>query len=64
MVDIIYPKELQSNKTNTSGTEAPPLDLNLSISTKIYDKRNDFDFDIVSLPFLDDGVPRATSCGV
>ena len=45
------------------------LDLHLSISkgfvkTKIYDKRDDFDFDIVNFPFLDGDVPRSTSYGV
>ena len=29
-----------------------------------YDKRDDFDFDIVNLPFLDGGVPRRASYGV
>ena len=33
-------------------------------STKIYDKRDDFDFEIVNFPFLDGGVPRSTSYGV
>ena len=33
-------------------------------SSKIYDKRNDFDFDIVNFPFLDDDVPRRDSYGV
>ena len=28
---------------------------------KKYDKRDDFDFDIVNFPFLDDDVPRRTS---
>ena len=56
MVNHIYPCELQLNKTNTSDTEAPFLDLHLSISngfvaSKIYDKRDDFDFDIVNFPF-------------
>ena len=51
MVNQIYPSELQRNKTNTSDTLAPFLDLHLSISngfvsSKIYDKRDDFDFDI------------------
>ena len=32
MVDTIYPNELPLNKTNTFDTEAPFLDLNLSIS--------------------------------
>ena len=49
MVSQIYPSELQLNKANTSDTEAIFLDLHLSISndivsTKIYDKRDDFDF--------------------
>ena len=59
MVGQIYPTELQLNKTNSSDTEAPFLDLNLSItngivSSKIYDKRDDFNFDIVNFPFLDE----------
>ena len=59
MVNQIYPPELQLNKANTSDTEAPFLDLHLSISngfvsSKIYDKLDDFDFDIVNFPFLDD----------
>ena len=29
-----------------------------------YDKRDDFDFDIVNFPFLDGDVPRLTSYGV
>ena len=61
--------ELQLNKANTSDTEAPFLDLHLSISngfvsSKIYDKRDDFDFDIVNFPFLDGDVPRRPSNGV
>ena len=64
MVNRIYPPELQLNKTNTSNTEAPFLDLHLSISngfvsSKIYDKRDDFDFDIVNFPFLDGDVSRS-----
>ena len=34
------------------------------MSTKIYDKRDDFDFEIVNFPFLDGDVPRSTSNGV
>ena len=50
-------------------TEASFLDLNLSItngivSSKIYDKRDDFNFDIVNNPFLDGDVPRSPSYGV
>ena len=34
------------------------------VSTKSYDKRDDFDFEIVNFPFLDGDVPRSTSYGV
>ena len=37
---------------------------NGTVSTKIYDKRDDFDFDTVNFPFLDGDVPRRTSYGV
>ena len=36
MVGQIYPTELQLNKTNSSNTEAPFLDLNLSITNGIF----------------------------
>ena len=69
MVSQIYPLELQLNKSNASDTEATFLDLHLSISndivsTKIYDKPDDFDFEIVNFPFLDGDVSRSTSYGV
>ena len=69
MVSQIYPSELQPNKANTSETEAAFLDLHLSIfndivSTKIFDKREDFDFEIVNFPVLDGEVPRSMSYGV
>ena len=34
------------------------------VSSKIYDKRDDFDFDIVNFPFLYGAVPRRPSNGV
>ena len=66
MVDRIYLTELNFNRANSSDTEAPFLDMNLCISNgtvspKIYDKRDDFDFDIINFPFLDGDVPRHTS---
>ena len=69
MVGQIYPTELQLNKANSSDTEAPFLDLNLSItngivSSKIYDKRDDFNFEIVNFPFLDGDFSRSPSYGV
>ena len=65
----IYPPELQLNKANASDAKALFLDLHLYISngfvsSKIYDKRDDFDFDKVNFSFLDGHVPRSTSYGV
>ena len=66
MVDRIYPTELQLNKANSSDTEGHSLDLNLcisngTVSTKIYDKRDDFD--LVNFPFLDGDVPGVPLMG-
>ena len=63
------PPEVQLNKANNTDTETPFIDFHLSIangfvSSKIYDKRDDFDFDIVNFPFLDGDVPRRASYGV
>ena len=63
MVSQIYPTELQLNKANPSDTDAPFLDLDVSItnglvSTIIYDERDDFNFELCFLveiflvPFL------------
>ena len=67
-MERIYPTKLQLYKANASDTEAL-LNVNLSISngiasTKIYDKRDDFDFDIVKFSYLEGDVPRRTSYGV
>ena len=69
MVNQIYPSELQLNKANISDTESPFLHLHLSVSngfvsSKIYDKRDGFNFDIVNFPFLDGDVPRRASYGL
>ena len=69
MVSQIYPSELQLNKAYTSDTKNPCLDLHLSISndivsTKINNKRDYFDFEIVNFPFLDGDAPRSTSYGL
>ena len=58
-------KPLQNLPVN----KRPFLDLNLSltngiVSSKIYDKRDDFNFEIVNFPFLDGDVPRSPSYGV
>ena len=57
MISQLYPTELQLNKANPSDTDVPFMDLDLSItngivSTKIYNKRDDFNFEIVNFPLF------------
>ena len=66
MVDKIYPSELQLHTVNSSDVAAPFLYLNPSVSngkilSKICNKRDDFGFGIVNVPFLDSDVPRSFS---
>ena len=63
MVNQIYPLKLQLNKANASDTETPFLNLHRLLQQK-YDKRGDFDFDIVNFPSLDGDVPDRPSYGV
>ena len=69
----LYPPEQhaceQLNKANIKDTEASFFDLHPStangfVSSKINDKRDDFDFDIVNFPFLDSFSPRRASYSV
>ena len=62
MVSHIDPSDLQLNKANTSDTEASFLDLHLSISndivsTKIHNKRDDFE--IANLRFFGGDISSA-----
>ena len=68
-ISQIYPSKLQLNKADSSEIEAPFLDLHLSIldvfiSCKIYDKHDDFDFEMVNFSYLDGDVPHLASYGV
>ena len=67
MVNQIYPPGLQLNKANNIDTGRSPYFRHLSIangfvSSKLYDKRNDVDFDTVNFPFLNCDVPRRAIC--
>ena len=69
MVGQIYPTEIQLNKANLFDTAVPFLGFNLSIkngivSSKINDKCDDFNFEIVNFSFLDGDVPRYPSYSV
>ena len=63
MVHRIYSAELQLNKHNSSDTEEPFYDFyilvcNGIVTTKIYDKQDDFDKE--NFPFLKRGNPSAS----
>lgn len=65
----IYPDELEIKDTTESSFAASYLDLLLDISdtticTKLYDKRDDFNFTIVNFPFLDSNIPASPAYGV
>ena len=69
MVNQIYPPELQLNKAYTSDTEAPFLDLHLSISNGFVSSKFMINvmtliLIVVNFPFLDGDVPRRPSYGV
>ena len=54
--------ELELNKANAADAEAPFLDLhlfisNIFVSSILYDKHDDFDFDVLKFPVLDGDVP-------
>ena len=67
---LIYPIELEIKDTTDTVKSASYLDLYLEIdtrgrlNTKLYDKRDDFDFPIVNFPFLSGNIPEAPAYGV
>ena len=66
----IYPSQLTVEKPNKSDHLADYLDLTFIIdsggklSTRLYDKRDDFDFHIVNFPYLSSNIPSGPSYGV
>ena len=63
----IYPSELNVEKANRLDDQASYLDLTFIIGknnrlyTKLYDKRDDFNFHIVNFTFLSSNVPSGPS---
>ena len=66
MLTFFYIQRRQTNKLKkTIHTKRIHLSIsNGFVSSKIYDKRDDFDFDIVNFPCLDGDVRRRPSYGV
>jgi hypothetical protein len=69
-VDRIYPIELEIKDTTDTDRSASYLDLHLELDsesrlrTKLYDKRDDFNFQIVNFPFRCSNIPAAPVYGV
>ena len=65
----IYPREMIVNKTNISPCKCNYLDMTISIYrgkfvVKLFDKRKDYQFNVISYPFLDGNVPLDRSHGI
>ena len=69
-IDDIYPAELEIKDTTDADHRASYLDLDLSydrdkrLQVKLYDKRDDFNFNIVNFPFLSSNIPQSPAYGV
>ena len=69
-VDCIYRIDLEIKDTTDTDRSASYLDLHLEIDsegrlrTKLYDKRDDFNFPIVNFPFICSNIPAAPAYGV
>ena len=63
MVSQIYPTEIQLNKANSSDTVLKSITNGIALS-KIYDKLNDFNFEIFNFPFIDRDAPRSPNYDV
>ena len=69
-VHRIYPSELEIKDTTDSSTSAAYLDIFLrrnqqgQLFTKLYDKRDDFNFPIVNFPFMESNIPASPTYGV
>ena len=68
-LEFIYPRELEIKETTETSASSSYLDCYLYIdngklTTRLYDKRDDFNFPIVNFPFLSSNIPSAPAYGV
>jgi hypothetical protein len=67
---LIYPPELEIKETTDTASSASFLDLYLEfndsgqLSTKIYDKQDDFNFKIINFPNMCSNIPASPAYGV
>ena len=66
---LIYPPELKAKETTDTASSASFLDLYLEfddsgqLSTKIYDKRDNFNFKIINFPNMCSNIPASPAYG-
>ena len=68
-LEFIYSRELEIKETTETATSSSYLDCYLYIdngklTTRLYDKRDDFNFPIVNFPFLSSNIPSAPAYGI
>ena len=68
-INTIYPDVMVLENTNVSRIESNYLDLNIKLENgyfqyKSYDKRDDYDFDVIRYPDLSGNIPFSPSYGV
>ena len=68
-LEFIYPRELQIKETTETAASSSYLYCYLYIdngklTTRLSDKRDDFNFPIVNFPFLSSNIPSAPAYGV
>jgi hypothetical protein len=67
---LIYPPELEIKETSDTASSASFLDLYLELddscqlSTKIYDKRDDFNFKIINFPNMCSNIPASPAYAI
>ena len=64
-LEFIYPRDLEIKDTTESAASSSYLDCYLytdngNLTTRLYDKRGDFNFPIVKFPFLSINIPSAS----
>ena len=65
----IYPQDLEIKLESNNTQEVTYLDLkikseNSTLNFSVYDKRDDFSFDIVNFPYIDSCIPKKSALGV
>ena len=65
----IYPRELEIKPESENIKEVAYLDLRIKsengvLDFSIYDKRDDFNFEIVNFPYMDSCIPKKSALGV